>query len=71
MPTALAFIAALAGAYLIDCAIYPYLFCLYCGGAKRRVSPVSKGFRFCPTCGGRGTRRRFGKVLIDMGRKRK
>lgn len=64
-------IGALFGAYLIDCAIWPYLFCLYCGGSKRKVSPISRGFRFCPTCGGKGVRRRFGKVLLDLGRKRR
>jgi hypothetical protein len=65
MHSLLILITAFGIAYLFDCAIWPYLFCLSCDGSKRHGSPVSRGFRICRTCGGKGTRRRFGKVLID------
>lgn len=57
--------------YLAECAIWPYANCLYCTGSKKKSSPSGKGFRFCPTCGGKGLRRRFGKFLLDMGKSRR
>lgn len=71
MYAGLVIVAAFGIAYLLDCAFWPYLYCLYCKGEKRKISLFSHGFRFCPTCGGRGIRRRFGKVLIDTFKSRR
>jgi len=64
-------IAITFGVYLLRCKIWPYTACVYCKGHKRKMDPGGGGFRFCPTCGGSGLRRRFGAVLLDKGRSRK
>jgi hypothetical protein len=54
-------------AYLVHCWVHPSAACLYCRGNSRRRSDGGKGsvWHMCKLCGGKGSRRRFGAVLLD------
>lgn len=69
--TALVIILGLAlwgGAYLISCALHPYIACGRCKGNKQLYSTSFEGaYGDCWRCKGTGRKRRAGAKLIGRG----
>lgn len=57
------FVAVVIVLYIGTCLIWPYRFCRRCQGGKR-LAPIGRVFRNCPSCGGSGRHTRGGAKLI-------
>jgi len=51
--------------YLIDSAIWPYTRCGRCDGTGKLGAPGGDAWRSCRRCGGKGTRVRAGRGIVQ------
>ncbi|RZT15210.1 hypothetical protein EV649_5996 [Kribbella sp. VKM Ac-2569] len=58
-------VTAVAGLYLLTCAVWPFGKCRKCKGVGKFKSPFGKAYRHCPRCKGTGLRVRFGRHIIN------
>jgi len=62
-------VTAVAGFYLMTCAVWPFGKCRRCKGVGKFKSPFGSAFRHCGRCDGSGLRVRFGRKVISYYRR--
>ncbi|MEV5961868.1 hypothetical protein AB0L70_08890 [Kribbella sp. NPDC051952] len=62
-------VTAVAGFYLLTCAVWPFGKCRRCTGAGKFKSPFGNAYRHCGRCDGSGLRVRFGRKVISYYRR--
>lgn len=57
-------LVAVAGAYIVECIVWPHRRCWACKGSGKLRSPVTKSWREC-RCGGDGQAIRWGRRVYE------